>query len=184
MDQNSRNRDSVHQDRSDAPYPDVPDEIVRSIRIEAGAQAVYDLISEPGWFINDGEYREHDITVDGSTATVVDPVHGEFSIGIVELDPPHRAVYRWLGGEAGSLEDHPANTVEFTIEPVGDGVELTVRESGFAAIGADAAQRRRTFEANSKGWIEELAVAKARVEAGKSAAGDGRGTAESRGEAG
>lgn len=193
MDQNSRNRDSVNQDRSDAPSPDVPDEIVRSIRIEAGAQAVYDLISEPGWFINDGEYREHDITVDGSTATVVDPVHGEFSIGIVELDPPHRAVYRWLGGEAGSLEDHPANTVEFTIEPQGDGVELTVRETGFASISADAAQRRRTFEENTKGWVEELAVAKDRVEAGKNtaeaekspvAAGGDQGTAENRGEAG
>jgi uncharacterized protein YndB with AHSA1/START domain len=187
------NQNREPHDSSDTVSPDVPDEIVRSIRIEASAQAVYDLISEPGWFINDGEYREHDISVDGSTATVVDPVHGEFSIGIVELDPPRRAVYRWLGGEAGSLEDHPANTVEFTIEPVGDGVELTVRESGFAAISADAAQRRRTFEENSKGWIEELGVAKARVEAGKStaeaekapvAAEEDRGTAESRGEAG
>lgn len=155
-------QDRRHQDTDDQ---DVPDEIVRSIRIEASAPAVFDLISEPGWFINDGEYRAHDITVDGAIARVVDLVHGEFMIEIVVLEPPYRAVFRWLGGEAGDLDDQPANTVEFTIAPAGDGVELTVRESGFARISADAAERRARFEDNTQGWIEELGVAKARVEA-------------------
>lgn len=170
MEQDRTQRDhslkGVSQGTEDDPTsPDVPDEIVRSIRIDASAQAVYDLISEPGWFINDGEYREHDVTVDGATATLVDPVHGEFMIDIVELDPPRRAVFRWLAGVAGALEDHAATTVEFTIVPVGTGVELTVRESGFARISADAAERRARFEDNTQGWIEELGVAKARVEA-------------------
>ena len=149
----------------DLTVEDVPDEIVRSIRIAASAETVFDVISEPGWFINDGEYRAHEITVDGTTATVVDPVHGEFAIDIVELDRPRRAVFRWLGGVAGALEDFPANTIEFTIVPDGDGVELTVRETGFAGLSADAVQRRRSFEANAQGWIEELGVAKVRAEA-------------------
>ncbi|GAA1489743.1 SRPBCC domain-containing protein [Brachybacterium sacelli] len=144
---------------------DIPDEIVRSIRIDASAETVFDLISEPGWFINDGEYREHEITVDGATATVVDPVHGEFSIGTLELDRPRRAVFQWLGGEVGALEDFPSNTIEFTIEPAGDGVELTVREVGFAGISPDAVERRTRFEDNTQGWIEELGVAKTRAEA-------------------
>lgn len=33
---------------------DVPDELVRSIYIDADAQTVWSIISEPGWFINDG----------------------------------------------------------------------------------------------------------------------------------
>ena len=143
---------------------DVPDEIVRSIHVEASAETVFDVISEPGWFINDGEYREHEIRRDGASSTVVDPVHGEFQIGTVELDPPRRAVFRWLGGDAGSLEEFPTNTIEFTIEPDGDGVRLTVRETGFAGISADAAERRARFEANDSGWLEELDVAKVQAE--------------------
>ena len=144
---------------------DVPDEIVRSIDVEAGAETVFDVISEPGWFINDGEYREHRITREGSRATVVDPVHGEFQLEVVALEPPRRAVFRWLGGDVGSLEDFPSNTVEFTIEDREGGVRLTVRETGFADLDEDAAARRSRFEANDSGWVEELGVAKAQAEA-------------------
>ena len=143
---------------------DVPDEIVRSIHVEASAETVFDVISEPGWFINDGAYREHEIRRDGSRATVVDPVHGEFQLEVVTLDPPRRAVFRWLGGDAGSLEDFPSNTVEFTIEDQEAGVRLTVRETGFAGLDEDAAARRARFESNDSGWVEELGVAKAQAE--------------------
>jgi uncharacterized protein YndB with AHSA1/START domain len=146
---------------------DVPDEIVRSIRIAASAETVFAIISEPGWFINDGEYREHEITTEGDASRVVDPVHGTFDIGTVELDPPRRAVFRWLGGQAGSLEEFPVNTIEFTIEPEGDGVLLSVRETGFSGISADAAERRRRFEDNTQGWVEELAVARSLAEASR-----------------
>ncbi|MFC7374867.1 MULTISPECIES: SRPBCC domain-containing protein [unclassified Brachybacterium] len=144
---------------------DVPDEIMRSIHIDASAETVFAIISEPGWFINDGEYRPHEIEIDGDVARVVDPVHGEFSLGIEALEPPRRAVFTWLGGQAGAFDDCPKNTVEFTIEPDGNGVQLTVRERGFAEISSDAAVRRERFEDNTKGWIEELAVARTLAEA-------------------
>jgi hypothetical protein len=83
----------------------------------------------------------------------------------VELDPPRRAVFRWLGGEVGALEESPANTIEFTIADEEGGVRLTVRETGFAGISTDAAERRARFEANDTGWREELAVAKTQAEA-------------------
>ncbi|WP_114856147.1 polyketide cyclase [Brachybacterium sp. YJGR34] len=139
---------------------DVPDEIVRSIHIDADAQTVFGIISEPGWFINDGEYTEHELTVEGEVTHVVDPVHGRFAIGTEVLDPPHRAVFRWLGGQAGELEDFPANTIEFTIEADGEGVLLTVCERGFAGISPDAAVRRERFEDNTAGWTQELDVAR------------------------
>ena len=153
------------EDRATLTTEDVPDEIARSIHIDATAEAVFEVISEPGWFINDGEYREHEITVAGATATVVDPVHGEFSIGTVELDPPHRAVFRWLGGVAGALEELPTTTIEFTITPDGSGVELSVRETGFAGVSTDAAVRRARYVDNTQGWTEELEVARTRSEA-------------------
>ena len=146
---------------------DVPDEIRRSIHIDADAHAVWEIIAEPGWFINDGSWAEHEITTDGDTARVVDPVHGEFSIRTVALDPPHRAVFQWLGGQAGDVGagDLAANTVEFTVEPDGTGVLLTVRETGFAGLHDDAVVRRRRFEENSEGWEIELGLARDRAEA-------------------
>ena len=143
---------------------DVPDQITRNIHIEADIHAVWDIVSEPGWFINDGNWTEHEVTVDGDVARVVDPVHGEFSIGIVTLDPPHRAVFRWLGGQAGSVDDFPSNTVEFSLAAEDDGVRLTVVERGFAGLSSDAAVRRQRFEENSTGWETELDVARRRAE--------------------
>lgn len=156
------------QDPAPLTAKDVPDEIVRSIRIAASIERVWALVAEPGWYINDGEYRRHVITVDGDTAHVVDPVHGEFVIGTEVLEEPHRAVFRWLGGEVGPLEDHPTTRIEFTLEPDGDGVLLTVRETGFARLGADAAERRRAYEGNVEGWVQELGVARALLEVGAS----------------
>lgn len=144
---------------------DVPDEIVRSIYIAASTDTVFDIVSEPGWFINDGTYREHTIESDGTTARVTDPVHGTFEIEIVELVAPHRAVFRWLGGDSGAVEDTPQNTVTFTIEPIEDGVILTVTETGFASLDTDAADRRRRFDENSTGWEKELLVAHERARA-------------------
>ena len=63
---------------ADAP---VPDEIVHSVLIDASAETVFAVIREPGWFINDGEYREHEITTSGPVTRVVDPVHGSFQLG-------------------------------------------------------------------------------------------------------
>lgn len=143
---------------------DVPDEIVRSIRIDATADTVWGIVSEPGWFINDGEWAEHEITTEGDVSRVVDPVHGEFSIRTVELDPPRRAVFRWLGGQVGSVDEFASNTIEFTVEPRGGGVVLTVRETGFAGLSSDAVVRRQRFEENSAGWETELDLARRRAE--------------------
>ena len=61
--------------------------------------------------------------------------------------------------------DLAANTVEFTVEPDGTGVLLTVRETGFAGLHDDAIVRRRRFEENSEGWEIELGLARDRAEA-------------------
>lgn len=145
---------------------DVPDEIRQSIHISADARTVWGIVSEPGWFINDGVWTEHEVITDGAISRVVDPVHGEFSVRTVELDPPRRAVFQWLGGRAGDVDtdDRPANTVEFTVEPDGAGVRLTVRETGFAAYDDDDMIRRRRFEENTEGWAIELPLARRRAE--------------------
>ncbi|MGO1536782.1 MAG: polyketide cyclase [Yaniella sp.] len=144
--------------------PDAPDEITRSIHINATANTVWDIIREPGWFINDGTWSDHEITTEGNISLVIDPVHGDFQIETVELNPPHRAIFRWLGGMPGTLENKAANTIEFTIETAATGVVLTVHESGFASLSDDASVRRQRLEENTQGWATELELARQRAE--------------------
>ena len=158
---------------ADAP---VPDAIVRSVLIKASAETVYGVVREPGWFINDGEYREHRIVRHGPVTEVIDPVHGRFQLGIEALEAPYRILFRWLGGGLGEISDAPNNTVEFVIDPAGTAkrnlVRLTVRERGFAKLGLDEAVRRRNYEENLRGWEEQLEVARTLAEGGPREAAD------------
>jgi uncharacterized protein YndB with AHSA1/START domain len=153
---------------ADAP---VPDEIEHSVLIDASAERVFAIVREPGWFINDGEYREHEVTMSGPVARVLDPVHGSFQLAIEAHEPPYRVAFRWLGGGLGEISDAPNNTVEFVIDPAGTAarnlVRLTVRERGFAKLGLDEAVRRKNYEENRRGWQQELELAKRLAENGR-----------------
>ncbi|MGO1947318.1 polyketide cyclase [Brachybacterium alimentarium] len=157
----------MRDDATHAASDDVPDEIVRSIHIKATAEVVFAIVREPGWFINDGEYRKHDVQTAGGISRVVDPVYGTFSMSAMAHEPPYRVGFRWLGGGMGEISD-ASNTVEFTIDPAGssrdDEVRLTVRERGFARLSEDASVRRRNYEENSKGWEQELELARTLAE--------------------
>lgn len=55
----------------------------------------------------------------------------------------------------GLPEDDPRRTyVEFTLEPVGAGTRLTVTETGFAQLSAEA--HKTAFDGNQDGWGKEL----------------------------
>ncbi len=137
------------------------DRIEQEIVINAPAQRVWELVSEPGWFINDQQITPHDIDRDGDSgsaiAVVTDPVHGRFAFGIVTLDEPHYAAFRWyLDADA---VDGPSTLVEFWLTPADSGVKLRVVESGFAALDEPEADRRSRFDDHSQGWPLELGLA-------------------------
>jgi uncharacterized protein YndB with AHSA1/START domain len=55
----------------------------------------------------------------------------------------------------GLPDDDPRRTyVEFTLEPAGTGTRLTMVESGFAQLAADA--YRTAYDGNTQGWASEL----------------------------
>ena len=61
-------------------------------------------------------------------------------------------------------EDPRRTYVEFTLEPVGAGTRLTVVESGFAQLPADA--HRTAYDGNTKGWASELGELVSYLDAG------------------
>lgn len=143
-----------------------PDTIEKSIDIGASAQRVYDLVSRPGWWINEGSITENLVSAEGDVNTVTHPKYGSFRIQTVEQDPPRYVAFRWLGGDT-ELEGEggaPKNLVEFWVEERPGGVSLRVKESGFQALSPDEEVRRRNYEANLQGWDQELEAARAYVE--------------------
>jgi len=134
------------------------DRIEREIAIDAPADRVWSLVSEPGWFINDKAITEHRIERDGDLSTIHDPVHGAFTFRTVELDEPRYAAFRWLADAADPQSD--STLVEFWITPADSGVLLKVVESGFASLPGTEAERRARFDGNNEGWTIELELAR------------------------
>lgn len=143
----------------------VPDTIEREITIAAPVDVVWPLVSEPGWWINEGEIREHTIVAAGdNTWKITDAKHGEFLIEAVEADQPRSVSFRWLAGEGDEGQPGQLRTVvRFTLEAVEAGTTVRVVESGFTTGTVDQ-KRVKTYEGNSEGWEIELAAAKAHLE--------------------
>ena len=139
------------------------DVIERSIDIDAPAERVWTLVCEPGWWINEGAYRPHEIEHRDGIDHVTDEKWGTFPILTQKLDPPHYAAFRWM--EQGATDqDGPGTTTEFWIDERAGGVTLRVRESGFESLDKSAQERRRHIDENTEGWEKELTVAKKHVE--------------------
>jgi uncharacterized protein YndB with AHSA1/START domain len=143
------------------------DRIEQQIDIDATPQRVWELISTPGWWINEGEIIEHRIEREGSRAVVHDPIRGEFVLQVEALESPRYAAYRWFSGPPAAahadaaLDTRASTLVEFWIdERDGGGVSLRVAESGFEGLDRTAEERRKMFDDNTEGWTLELAAAR------------------------
>ena len=91
--------------------------IERSIVIAATPERVWQIVSEPGWWINGGTIRPHRIEDAGDATSIVhDEEHGAFRIRTERLDPPRYAAFRWLG----RADEKGAGTLtEFWVEDAG-----------------------------------------------------------------
>jgi len=83
--------------------------------------------------------------------------HVVMQITIERVDPEHLFSYRWHphAVEPGvDYSDEPTTLVEFRLEEVAGGTELTVVESGFDRI--PLARRAIAFRMNDQGWAEQI----------------------------
>ena len=130
------------------------DIIQREITVKAQRERVYKAITEPEqiikWFPDSIE--------GGSLEVGQRPIfnfngHGKSQIYVEAAKPFEYFAYRWVPGSGGIVGDVlavPNTLVEFFIEEAGEGTKVTVKESGFASLPAEVAQK--SFEQNSGGW--------------------------------
>lgn len=147
------------------------DRIEREISIEASQERVWELVTEPGWWINDGAVTAHRVESIGDDSVLVhDPKHGAFAVQLVTEQPQKYVAFRWYSGPSadrrkGQLDPQFSTLIEFFIVTEAEGVTtLRVVESGFAGLDEDQRRRRMMFEENRIGWELELAAARNHLE--------------------
>jgi uncharacterized protein YndB with AHSA1/START domain len=129
------------------------DDIEREIAINAPVERVWELVSQGGWWIGDGERGAQTRSREGDDIDVVeDPRYGTFRIRTEKAEPHSYLSYRWL--DDGN--ERATTLVEFWLSEADGVTTLRVVESGFVS-----AEHR---EGNIKGWGMQLAVAKAECE--------------------
>jgi uncharacterized protein YndB with AHSA1/START domain len=130
-----------------------PDRIERVVEIAHPPAKVWAALTTAeglgAWFGNDA-------TIDlqpGGTARMTFSSGHAANMRVERVEEP--AVFGYTWPIYGLPEDDPRRTyVEFTLEPTGEGTRLTVVETGFAQLPADA--HSTAFDGNTRGWASEL----------------------------
>jgi uncharacterized protein YndB with AHSA1/START domain len=134
------------------------DTIERSIDIAAPLDRVWDLVTEPGWWVPD----DNPVAADRTPGAVVvreSEQWGRFPVEVVELRPRTYAAFRWAPSFPGDdLAPGRTTLIEFTVTPTDDGARVAVKESGFAGLDATEDVRATSFQNNSDGWTSQLTV--------------------------
>jgi uncharacterized protein YndB with AHSA1/START domain len=141
------------------------DTIERSIAITAPLERVWDLVTEPGWWVPTDVPVEADRTP-GHVVMRESEKWGRFPVEVVELRPMTYAAFRWSSTfPGGDLAPGRTTLIEFTVTPTDDGVQVSVIESGFAKLDAADDLKAQSIESNSGGWTEELSSLRNRAQA-------------------
>ncbi|ANS29554.1 hypothetical protein R1CP_24455 [Rhodococcus opacus] len=143
------------------------DRIEREIQIDAPIERVFRLVSEPGWFIGDGEPGKTTTTREGDVFVVDFPPYGRFPILPVKSDAPHYVSFRGGDDPAQPLVEGTSTLVEFFLSERDGGTLLRVVETGFAALYPNAERRAAAYDGNIEGWEMQLAFAKRHAERGE-----------------
>ena len=91
--------------------------------------------------------------------------HVQLELTVERMDAEHTFAYRWHPYAIDPKADYsaePATLVEFHLEEVPEGTQLTVVESGFDRL--PAGRRDEAFRMNEKGWTGQMEHIRRHVE--------------------
>ncbi|WP_085524453.1 SRPBCC domain-containing protein [Tuberibacillus sp. Marseille-P3662] len=139
------------------------DQIKREIFINAPIQTVWELISDPAWWVGDAPGPDK-VQVDGSRV-VADTKYGQFPVLIEQSEPPNYLACRWASSFPGEEPKGKNSTlVEFKLTSKDGGTLLGVVESGFSHLAVSEQERRKFFKENVHGWEMQMEVLQKRAE--------------------
>jgi len=137
------------------------DMIEADVVIHADLEDVWSLVSEPGWWINDGPLGDHEIhRGDDGLFHVSDPEAGTWLVEREDEDPMDVVSFRWYPLAGDEFPEGRATRVEFSLSEEDGGIALHVEESGLSGVSSDGDEARQVWEDNLAGWPQELGAAK------------------------
>ncbi|MGH3315751.1 MAG: SRPBCC family protein [Nocardioidaceae bacterium] len=139
---------------------DVPDRIEREILIDAPVERVWQLVSEPGWWIGDGDPSRRTVEHDGDVVIVDFPPYGRFPVLLESSDAPRYIAYRSADDGTRVPAEDNSTLVEFFLSEQPGGTLLRVVESGFEVLYPSTERRATAVEGNVEGWRIQLGLAK------------------------
>ncbi|SDS64430.1 Uncharacterized conserved protein YndB, AHSA1/START domain [Friedmanniella luteola] len=130
--------------------------IEREIYVEASPEVVFGVVSSPehlrAWWPDDARYAP----VPGAVGEIV---FGEEQTGgtvvaftVVEVEPPRRFAFRWTHPAGEPAREGNSLLVTFDLVPSGVGTLLTMTETGFRALGWEAAVLEQQYREHVTGW--------------------------------
>lgn len=138
------------------------DRIERETLIEAAPERVWQLVTEPGWWVASSPSGT---AVEGETTWCKNDTYGDFPVRVETVTPQSYVAYRWASAFGGQeLTGDNTTLVEFTLTPEGSGTRLRVVESGFASLAGPEELRVKAHEDNSGGWPEVFEAFRKRAE--------------------
>ena len=134
--------------------------------IAASVEDVWAVVSEPGWWINDGPVDDHEVTLDDEGIYhVTDPEAGEWLVEKADEDPMDVVAFRWYPIASDELPDEYATRVEISLSEEGDSVSVHIEESGLSSVSDDEDEARQMWDDEAGMWAEALDAIKAHLEA-------------------
>ena len=133
---------------SDADGEDDMDRVETDVVVDCDIEAAWALVSEPGWWVNDGPLGDHEVSRgDDGLYHVSDPDAGD-----------------WYPLADDELPDEYATRVEVSLSEERGGVAIHVEESGLASVSDDEAEARQAYEDAIGMWEQVLVAAKSYLE--------------------
>ena len=134
--------------------------------IAASVEDVWAVVSEPGWWVNDGPVDDHEVTLDDEGIYhVTDPEAGEWLVEKADEDTMDVVAFRWYPIASDELPDEYATRVEISLSEEGDSVSVHIEESGLSSVSDDEDEARQMWDDEAGMWAEALDAIKAHLEA-------------------
>jgi uncharacterized protein YndB with AHSA1/START domain len=141
------------------------DSIEREILIEAPAEVVWGVITEPGqisrWFSDEADVQAR-AGADGTLTWRPGGRGGNQEVGmiapiqVVEAEPYRRFSFRWGHPEDASPDEGNSALVEFSLTEEAHGTRLRVVESDIGAVTHDDEGKAGYLESHEQGWERHL----------------------------
>jgi uncharacterized protein YndB with AHSA1/START domain len=142
------------------------DSVERDILIEASAEVVWRVITEPEqirrWLSDEADLEARagaDGTLTwtpGGRAASDKGAGSVVPIRVVEMEPLRRFAFRWNHPHGQEPDATNSALVEFTLSEEAAGTRLNVLESGIEAVTSGEEDRTRYLEGHTRGWEKHL----------------------------